>query len=307
MFCLESACEKGCNEWVAGYYARHIIIKSIIRNFIDLNRSLNQKMQIVVLGCGFDTLCFQLHDEGVLGPDILYVECDFDDVVSAKQNIIHSHEELRSSLMSEMVSCSNKQSATRDAGKGCSTATKNPHHGICYRLFGADIRDVKQLQRRLSDISDFDASKPTFFLAECVLVYMEHQFSQNLLQWLASEHQEAVFLVYEQINPYDAFGKQMMINLTARGCPLKGILGSLQDQKERLLRCGWNHAECHDLLAMFNQLIPPSEVRRINLLEMLDEQEEWNLLLQHYCIALGVNTKFHNMLYDFTTIHPPQR
>ena len=80
---------------------------------------------------------------------------------------------------------------------------------------------------------------PTFFLAECVLVYMDVRFSNELLRRISSEFQTAMCAVYEQVNPLDAFGRQMMVNLQARGCPLKGVLDSLEVQRQRMTQCGW--------------------------------------------------------------------
>lgn len=130
---------------------------------------------------------------------------------------------------------------------------------------------------------------PTFFLAECALVYMDVRFSNELLRRISSEFQTAMCAVYEQVNPLDAFGRQMMVNLQARGCPLKGVLDSLEHQRQRMLQCGWKDARSENLLRLFNTCIPRDDVARINRLEMLDEEEEWNLLLQHYCITTARN------------------
>eukprot|EP00889_Picochlorum_renovo_P006591 jgi/Picre1/33621/NNA_001101.t1 len=141
---------------------------------------------------------------------------------------------------------------------------------------------------------------PTLFLAECVLVYMELSFSNALLGQVSHSFPESLCIVYEQVNPNDAFGKQMMINLSARGCPLKGIVSSLEEQKQRMKCCGWQHVMCEDMLSLFNRGIPREEIQRINRIEMLDEEEEWNLLLQHYCITCAQNTSDSHSLVDFS-------
>jgi tRNA wybutosine-synthesizing protein 4 len=59
---------------------------------------------------------------------------------------------------------------------------------------------------------------PTLFIAECVLVYLPPEASQRLVQWCADTCRDAVgFVLYEQIKPDDAFGKQMLINLEVGG------------------------------------------------------------------------------------------
>lgn len=52
-----------------------------------------------------------------------------------------------------------------------------------------------------------------------------------------------------QINPDDAFGQQMMLNLELRGCPLLGLAQckDLAAQKERLAACGWSRTEARSL------------------------------------------------------------
>lgn len=64
---------------------------------------------------------------------------------------------------------------------------------------------------------------PTFFLSECVMVYMEPAESRALIRWVADSFTRAVFVTYEQIHPDDAFGRVMMENLAVRAlrapCP----------------------------------------------------------------------------------------
>lgn len=42
------------------------------------------------------------------------------------------------------------------------------------------------------------------------------------------------------------------------------------------------------MLSIYNSLIPQSEKIRINRIEMLDEVEEWELLMSHYCVSMGI-------------------
>ena len=46
-----------------------------------------------------------------------------------------------------------------------------------------------------------------------------------------------------------AFGRQMLLNLEARGCPLRGIRGApdLAAQRERLTSCGWERSASLDM------------------------------------------------------------
>ena len=70
-------------------------------------------------------------------------------------------------------------------------------HGAIYHLVAADLRDTKQLERKL-DECDIDRSLPTAFIAECVLVYMPAKASSDLVRWIADAFPTAFFINYEQ-------------------------------------------------------------------------------------------------------------
>ena len=117
-----------------------------------------------------------------------------------------------------------------------------------YCLLPADLRSLPSLEAALAAAA-FDFRAPTFVLAECVLVYMEPGESSALVRWLAARLPTAALAVYEQIRPEDAFGRQMLLNLAARGCPLRGIAGtpSLAAHAARLRDCGWQRAEARSM------------------------------------------------------------
>ena len=246
------------------------MIKSLLLRFLR-EYEKEEAVQVVVLGCGFDTLYFQLSAANQISPNVeKYVECDFEDVIEAKKDIIHQH--------------------LGDFGFF--------GEGSPYKVIGVDVRQVDSLFRGLETLGvRYDI--PTFFLAECVLVYMTLNHSNAVLSRIASKFEEATCVIYEQVNPDDPFGRQMMINLHARGCPLHGIIGSLEEQKTRMIQCGWQGAICSDMLTLFRKCISQFEISRINKLEMLDEEEEWNLLLQHYCITCAKNSRMGHELEDF--------
>ena len=74
----------------------------------------------------------------------------------------------------------------------------------------------------------------------------------------------AVFVVYEQILPDDAFGSVMLQNLKLRNIELRGIYAypSLESQKERFLKRGWTHAEAIDINKLHDSHIDPRELER---------------------------------------------
>lgn len=75
----------------AGYSARVEFIRGVVRNFIGapMGQPGVQKVQVVSLGCGFDTSYLQLKKEGLLD-STTWVDIDRPGVVSRKSAIIRS-------------------------------------------------------------------------------------------------------------------------------------------------------------------------------------------------------------------------
>uniref|UniRef100_A0A061SKM0 Leucine carboxyl methyltransferase 1 homolog n=1 Tax=Tetraselmis sp. GSL018 TaxID=582737 RepID=A0A061SKM0_9CHLO len=203
-----------------------------------------------------------------------YFEVDFDVVTRKKAAIIDA-----TPALCDLVG--DDRSVDKESGRVESSR---------YCLFPADLRDLPALQKSLVDLG-FDFSLPTLVLSECVLVYMDPRYSQPIVQWAGAELPDAVFVIYEQIHPEDAFGQQMLINLESRGCPLKGIQStpSLEAQKHRFISSGWQKAEAFSMDAIYRDFLPKQDLRRIEKLEIFDEFEEWHMIQGHYCITYGVN------------------
>ncbi|KAF6261105.1 S-adenosyl-L-methionine-dependent methyltransferase [Scenedesmus sp. NREL 46B-D3] len=187
--------------------------------------------------------------------------------------------------------------------------------GPCYSLAGVDLRQLQQLDAALAR-AGFDAKLPTLYVSECVLIYLEPAEAQRLLAAAAARTTDeggcAAVAIFEQTRPDDAFGATMVANLEARGCPLRSVwsVPSPASQAARLLASGWTAAAAADMAAVYHGgsrggtscgagaaaagccgwLRPAwvAERGRIERLELLDELEEWRLLQEHYCLALGV-------------------
>ncbi|XP_072032398.1 leucine carboxyl methyltransferase 1-like [Amphiura filiformis] len=250
-----------------GYYVRTHGLKTLMHQFLEKTKCA---CQIVNLGAGFDTTFWQLNDEGKL-PDV-YVELDFRAVTSRKCQSVR----VRPKLL-EGVQAANKGQAPliEDAEL----------HSARYHITWADMRNIEEFESKLTK-AGIDKSKPTLFVAECVLVYLPTDKSSTLLKWIATNFQSALFLNFEQINLKDRFGQVMIDNLRRRQCDLAGAdaCESLQTQKDRFLSVGWEGAEGIDTQAVYNSL-PADDIYRIERLEFLDEAELLHQLLQHYCIT----------------------
>ena len=122
-------------------------------------------------------------------------------------------------------------------------------------------------------------------------MYMEPPQAAALLAWAARAFATAAVVVYDPTRPDDAFGKQMLLNLAARGCPLRGIGGAPDPEgaAARLRAAGWRLAAAADMHEVHRRFLAPAERAAAERREPLDELEEWVLIQRHYALALGIN------------------
>ena len=167
-------------------------------------------------------------------------------------------------------------------------------------------QDLRQLPTATDPLPGIDRSVPTLLLSECCLVYLPPQDADAVLTYFTSLFPSTTplgIVIYEPINPGDAFGRTMVSNLTARGIHLKTLqtYGTIDLQKARLQGFGFGPqgqgtSTDHDSTAgvgamdldfMWRTWLDEEEKRRIDGLEWMDEVEEWVLLMKHYCLAWG--------------------
>ncbi|KMZ63787.1 hypothetical protein ZOSMA_39G00570 [Zostera marina] len=82
----------------------------------------------------------------------------------------------------------------------------------CYKLLPVDLCDIGK-PNDIVKLAELDSSRPTFIIAECVLIYLEPNSSRAIVSWSSKTFSNALFFLYEQIRPNDAFGEQMIENL----------------------------------------------------------------------------------------------
>ena len=92
--------------------------------------------------------------------------------------------------------------------------------------------------------------------------------------------------MYDVIRGGDQFGQMMKKNIASRGCPLRSIddYPDISDQCSRFLAHGFQQCRACDMDDAYESLTTGDDKLRISRLEMLDEFEEWHMLMRHYIL-----------------------
>lgn len=267
--------ERKAPEINRGYYARVQGVNHLLDAFL---RKAEGNCQVINLGAGLDTTFWRLKDGNLLPQK--FFEVDFPTVVARKIHNIKTKPPLSKSI----IETHSTDSLLLDAHSLDSDR---------YCIIGADLRDISNLDDKLKKFQ-LNSELPTLLLSECVLVYMTPSHSSNLLRWAAETFHTAMFINYEQVNMNDRFGQVMIENLQRRHCTLAGAEAcrSLESQRERFLKSGWEQADALDMMTVYGML-PADDVARMERLEFLDEKELLQQLLQHYSICWASKDKLN--------------
>uniref|UniRef100_A0A6B2LBH7 Leucine carboxyl methyltransferase 1 n=1 Tax=Arcella intermedia TaxID=1963864 RepID=A0A6B2LBH7_9EUKA len=260
-----------------GYYTRVAAVRNLIDQFLH-----NGGQQIVSFGAGYDTNYWRLKKRS--NPAFhKYYEVDFPHVVAHKAKIISKNNNLLQALVNPKFN-----------GNGNISSSD-------YALVGLDMRETEKLETLLKS-ENIQPDLPTLFLSECVLIYMNPKDSASLIQWTSQYFTSSMFVIYEQIHPFDSFGQVMLSNLEARGVPLASIktYPDINAQKKRMMDLGYPTVEGLNMNEIFTHLLDQKENQRVSRLEIFDEFEEWYLIQAHYCIILAIQEKQDKKLASVT-------
>ncbi|XP_069862026.1 tRNA wybutosine-synthesizing protein 4 [Dipodomys merriami] len=254
-----------------GYYVRARAVRHCVRAFLSRACALPAAppAQILSLGAGSDSLYFRLKSAGLLARASVW-EVDFPEVARRKAERIG------------------------DTPALCAFTgpfrTGDPSSALClegtdYRILGLDLRQLQRLQGALA-AAGLDPASPTLLLAEAVLTYLEPDRAADLIAWAAQRFPRALFVVYEQMEPRDAFGQVMLQHFRRLNSPLHGLdrFPDVEAQRRRFLQAGWTACSAVDMNEFYRRFLPAEERRRVEELEPFDEFEEWHLKCSHYFI-----------------------
>ena len=275
-----------------GYYGRVQSIQTIIDAFLDATRDCDR--QIVSLGCGFDTNSVRIISQNL--PKLSIYEVDFSTILSRKVDMFLKQPAICEVLLTDEGEISSDVptiTSPRPVRRKETYATQYGYKLGSLHLISVDIREEGALCTALLG-SGANPTAPTLVITECVLVYLEQDKVLSLTQSIAQCFNESAWVSYDMINPHDMFGKTMLRNLTAARHKVPGFtqFPTLDAHKERYLSTGWNDVRSVTMLRAFNLFVSAEEKHRIARLEMLDEIEEWELIMQHYAFTVAVRGSF---------------
>lgn len=216
-------------------------------------------------------------------PNLIYHEIDFPANTSAKLKLVHEHSDLCRHV-SPPMSWSNPADA-------CSPP--DTLHAGNYHVHPMDLRSLDPSKPPPLSFEYIEKDLPTLIISECCLVYLAPAAADTVAlyftQHLFPTTTPLGLVLYEPINPHDAFGKVMVSNLAARGIVLQTLrkYGSLEAQAARLRFYGFEGSGGADVKNLWEQGVEKEEKERVAGLEMVDEVEEWKLLARHYCVCFG--------------------
>ncbi|XP_007933513.1 tRNA wybutosine-synthesizing protein 4 [Orycteropus afer afer] len=281
-----------------GYYVRARTVRHCVRAFLEQTCALPTSpcAQILSLGAGSDSLYFRLKSAGRLTRVAVW-EVDFPDVAQRKGERIRDTPEL----------CA----LTGPFQKGV-YASASVFESLDYRILGVDLRQLQRLDEVLA-ATGLNAAIPTLLLAEVVLTYLEPESAAALIAWAARRFTNALFVIYEQMKPHDAFGQFMQQHFRQLNSPLHGLesFPDVEAQRRRFLQAGWTACSAMDMNEFYRSFVPAEERWRIENLEPFDEFEEWHLKCAHYFILVA--SKGDNLSQTlvlpptetFTWVNPP--
>jgi len=258
-----------------GTYCRVFAINSklheAINNFRKLDEYKDSKINIIILGSGFDTTYFNLMSEGYT--NIEFYEFDYKEIINKKLKYI--------SKAKPLLNIINKN--------------KNNYH-----LINCDITNKKLFTETLNNIKTQE-NDLTIVICECLLVYIEESVTIEMISCLTDKFSNMYLLEYDLIGPDDPFGKEMVDNLKTRDIYLKGFddVKNINDQINRLKKLNFEDINIVDMYHVYFNVLPVEERKRIEKLELMDEFEELNLLQRHACFGFASkckNDKFKNLI-----------
>jgi O-methyltransferase involved in polyketide biosynthesis len=187
------------------YWLRFKSVQAPQEQFLRKQGSASDSVprQIVNLGCGLDTTCFNLLANPERYVDFKYIEIDFPQVVDAKTQIIQEDPKIRKLL-----------------GDGVEFGDQLQVRSDRYALASSDITKLDHLDQKLR-LAGIDFDVPTMVVTEFVLAYIETNEVEALVDYFTERFPTLCFVDFCTSNIDSEFGKRELTVFQQRGIPFK--------------------------------------------------------------------------------------
>ena len=288
-----------------GTHARVCVVDYGISAFLSLCAELGE-VQVVILGSGRDSTylrsqCGLLHDKSTNGIDgcrkkgnVRWYEVDHPSVIQNKYELLVGTCDLFDFTHEKQCNDDGNESfiITPEAIRTSieddkQYGTLEPCHLVSY-----DLRNsFEVLLQRLGRNHGFRTELPTLFVMECVQMYLPELGSRHILETIAKQCLLPMMAIFDPIIQHDPFGQVMAQNLTKARIadPAMSLLNArtLQKQVDKLSECGFQYVTGCDFHCAYQTILTNDDRRRANMTEMLDEVEEFILIMRHYCCLVA--------------------
>lgn len=151
---------------------------------------------------------------------------------------------------------------------------------------GLDLRELAQAGA-VSKLSGVRTDIPTLLISECCLCYLQASDASSVIKYFTDRIPNLGIILYEPVKPDDPFGRMMISNLAARGVrmPTLDAYKEPTDQERRLREAGFERVKVMTVDKIWDTWVSEEEKERVDMLEGLDEVEEWKLLAGHYAVS----------------------
>eukprot|EP00760_Papus_ankaliazontas_P004481 PhM_4_TR11916/c0_g1_i1/m.80121/K18203/LCMT1; [phosphatase 2A protein]-leucine-carboxy methyltransferase len=295
-----------------GFFFRVNFFDTAVRAFLEQAAvGGNRTVQIINVGCGFDTAWLRLwHTEraavakrelGTLSEqEARSHQHDSDSHNAATRPNLFEHPNIVSWVdldYPDVVERKRRALDTLPSNLAAPSSIMERYH-----LVGLDLNDSQGVHDWLetqctlgtggSRHAVLERDRPTLLIFECVLVYFTPEKSQALLSALTKTLSRCAIVGYDPIRGDDLFGQRMVESVRQRGCPFLAFpqYNTCEQITQRFAGdLGMPHAACITMKTYSAQLLRRNvELHRwLQRLEMLDELEEWCLIMDHYCLFVA--------------------
>lgn len=283
-----------------GTFARVKCVERVIRSFMFEVLQQDDIPQVVLLGAGKDTALFRLRDMFSQEPFRWY-EVDQEEMIRQKMHIVRANPDLfHSSGVSQLETGG-------DSAKEIYRLSQNNHNDDdddctwnAHFIVHDFIQDTPTaLTTALVERCGLDPKAPTLIITECVQMYLPvHAVDALLKSFLSNPIFKDVGLCsYEPILQSDAFGHVMETNLrkahllTEDAACVLVQRRTIPELSKAFQLAGAVQGVACNMNTAYESVLIKSQRERARTCEFLDELEEWNLIMKHYCLIVATNRK----------------